>query len=154
MNSTIENRKARHDYFLLEIFEAGLILLGSEVKSIREARVNLKDSFARIIKGEVFLYNCHISPYSHIQATEGIDPVRVRKLLLNREEIERLEVKCKSKGMTIVPTKLYFKKGRVKVEIALGRGKQAHDKRETIRRRIDERESNQAIKSHQSRHRT
>jgi len=153
MNSTIENRKARHDYFLLENYEAGIVLLGCEVKSIREGKVNLKDSFARLIKGEVYLFNCHIAPYSHVQSITGIDPIRTRKLLLNRAEIIRIDTKIKGKGTTLVPTKMYFKKGHVKVEIALGQGKKAHDKRETIKRRIHDRETNQAIKSHQRRSR-
>ncbi len=148
MNTTIENRKARHDYFLEDRYEAGVCLLGCEVKSIREGRVNLKDSFVRFLKGEAHLFNCHISPYSKIQGHVEIDPIRIRKLLLNRAELIQMETKLRAKGTTVVPTSMYFKKGKVKVEIAIARGKQQHDKRENIRKRIHEKESQQAIKSH------
>ncbi len=148
MNATIENRKTRHDYFLEERYEAGISLMGCEVKSIREGRVNLKDSFVRLLKGEAFLFNCHISPYSKIQGHMEVDPIRSRKLLLHQPEIAKLEVSTRAKGVTIVPTCLYFKKGRVKVEIAVAKGKKEFDKRETLKRKIHDRESHQAIKSH------
>jgi SsrA-binding protein len=142
----IENRKARHDYFLFEKYEAGISLLGSEVKSIREGRVNLKDAFVRIINNEAYLFNCHITPYSKIQGHVDLDSTRNRKLLLNRAEINELMGKTSQKGFAIVPTQMYFKKGRIKVEIALGKGKKEFDKRETIKRRIHDRESAAAVK--------
>ena len=144
-----DNRKARHDYHLLETFEAGVALLGTEVKAIREGRVNLRDSYARVEGGEVFLYGMNISPYSHRGYAEH-DPTRRRKLLLHRIEIRKLIGKTVEKGLTLVPTQLYFKDGRVKVAIALARGKQDHDKRETIRRRETERETRAAIKERRS----
>ena len=117
-----ENRKAFHDYHLLETFEAGLVLLGTEVKAIREGRVNLRDSFARVENGEVFLYNVNISPYSH-RGYADHEPLRRRKLLLHREEIRKLIGKTVEKGMTLVPTRLYFKNGRVKVAVASRRAR-------------------------------
>ena len=147
MSAVVTNRKAHHDYFLFERFEAGVMLLGSEVKSIREGRVNLKDSFVRILKGEAFLFNCHISPYSRIQGYEAMDPTRSRKLLLKRSEIDRLAGQVSQKGYAFIPLSIYFKKGLVKLEIALAKGKKQFDKRETIKRRIHEREKAAAIKS-------
>jgi SsrA-binding protein len=144
----IENRKARHDYFLYEKFEAGIALLGCEVKSIREGKANLKDAFVRIANHEAFLVNMHISSYSKIQGHVDVDPTRTRKLLLNYREIEFLLGKTSQKGFAIIPTVLYFKKGRAKVEIALGKGKKQFDKREDIKRRIHDRESAAAVKHH------
>jgi len=141
-----ENRKAFHDFHLLETFEAGLVLLGTEVKAIREGRVNLRDSFARVEDGEVFLYNVNISPYSHRGYSEH-EPLRRRKLLLHRDEIRKLIGKTVEKGMTLVPTRLYFKNGRVKVAVSLAKGKKEYDKRETIKRRETDRETRAAIKS-------
>src|SRR5947209_20216843 len=141
-----ENRKAFHDYHLLETFEAGVALLGTEVKAIREGRVNLRDSFARIDNGEVYLYNVNISPYSHRGYAEH-EPLRRRKLLLHRDEIRKLIGKTVEKGMTLVPVRLYFKKGRVKVAVSLAKGKKEYDKRETIKRREADRETRAAIKS-------
>ena len=141
-----ENRKAFHDFHLLETFEAGLVLLGTEVKAIREGRVNLRDSFARVENGEVFLYNVNISPYSH-RGYADHEPLRRRKLLLHRDEIRKLIGKTVEKGMTLVPTRLYFKNGRVKVSVALAKGKKAYDKRETIKRREADRETRAAIKT-------
>src|ERR671930_1665610 len=132
--SIAENRKAFHDFHLLETFEAGIVLLGTEVKAIREGRVNLRDSFARVEDGEVFLYNVHISPYSH-RGYADHEPTRRRKLLLHRQEIRKLIGKTVERGMTLVPTRVYFKNGRVKIALGLAKGKQAHDKRETIKRR-------------------
>ena len=140
-----DNRKALYDYHLLETFEAGIALLGTEVKGIREGRANLRDSFARVEQGEVWLYNVHISPYSHRGYVDH-DPKRRRKLLLHRAEIRKLIGKTIERGLTLVPTRLYFKNGRVKVALALARGKQAHDKRETIRRREVDRETRAAVK--------
>lgn len=140
-----DNRKALFDYHLLETFEAGIALLGTEVKGIREGRANLRDSFARVEAGEVWLYNVHINPYSH-RGYADHDPRRRRKLLLHREQIRKLIGKTTERGLTLVPTRLYFKNGRVKVALALARGKQAHDKRETIRRREVDRETRAAVK--------
>lgn len=140
-----DNRKALHDYAVLETFEAGLALLGTEVKSIREGSVNLRDSFARIDRGEVWLLNVHIGPYSHTGYASHEDR-RQRKLLLHAHEIRKLTGKVAEKGLTLVPLQLYFKNGRVKVALALVKGKQAHDKRETIRRREVDRETRAAIK--------
>jgi SsrA-binding protein len=141
-----ENRKAFHDYHLLETFEAGIALLGTEVKAIREGRVNLRDSFARLENGEVFLFNVNISPYSHRGYAEH-EPLRRRKLLLHRHEIRKLIGKTVEKGMTLVPTRLYFKNGRVKVAISLAKGKKEYDKRETVKRREADRETRAAIKT-------
>src|SRR6058998_4126150 len=141
-----DNRKARHDYHLLETFEAGMVLLGTEVKAIREGRVNLRDSFARVEDGEVFLYNVNISPYSH-RGYADHEPLRRRKLLLHRDEIRKLIGKTVERGMTLVPTRMYFKGGRVKVAISLARGKKDYDKRETVKRREADRETRAAIKS-------
>jgi SsrA-binding protein len=142
-----ENRKASHDYHLLETFEAGLVLLGTEVKAIREGRVNLRDSFARIDDGEVYLYNVNISPYSH-RGYADHDPMRRRKLLLHRDEIRKLIGKTVEKGMTLVPVRMYFKNGRVKVAVSLAKGKKEYDKRETIKRRETDRETRAAVKAH------
>jgi SsrA-binding protein len=141
-----ENRKAFHDFHLLETFEAGLVLLGTEVKAIREGRINLRDSFARVEDGEVFLYNVNISPYSHRGYSEH-EPLRRRKLLLHRDEIRKLIGKTVERGMTLVPVRMYFKNGRVKVAVSLARGKKDYDKRETIKRREADRESRAAIKA-------
>ena len=140
-----ENRKAFHDYHILETFEAGLVLMGTEVKSIREGRVNLRDSYARTEGGEVFVYNIHIQPYSH-RGYADHDPLRKRKLLLHQHEILKLTGKVIEKGMTLVPVRMYFKNGRVKVALGLAKGKQAHDKRETIKRREADRETRAAVK--------
>ena len=147
--TTIQNRKARFRFFLFEKYEAGIALLGCEVKSIREGKVNLAESFVRVVKTEAFLFNCHITPYSKIQGHTGIDAVRIRKLLLNRAELDALHEKMSQKGYSIVPLQMYFKNGKVKVEIALGKGKKLQDKREDIKRRLHERESASAIKHHQ-----
>ncbi|PYQ95940.1 MAG: SsrA-binding protein [Acidobacteria bacterium] len=145
-SSIAENRKASHDFHLLETFEAGLVLLGTEVKAIREGRVNLRDSYARVEDGEVFLYNVHISPYSH-RGYADHEPLRRRKLLLHRDEIRKLIGKTVEKGMTLVPVRLYFKNGRVKLAVSLAKGKKDYDKRETIRRREVDRETRAAVKS-------
>ena len=142
-----ENRKAFHDYHILETFETGMVLVGTEVKSIREGRVNLRDSFARAENGEVFAYNIHIHPYSH-RGYADHDPMRKRKLLLHAHEIRKLIGRTVERGMTLVPLRMYFKNGRVKMEIGLARGKQLHDKRETIKRRETDRETRAAVKRH------
>jgi SsrA-binding protein len=141
-----ENRKAFHDYHILDTWEAGVALLGTEVKSIREGRVNLRDSFARIERGEVWLYNVNISPYSH-RGYADHEPLRQRKLLMRRDEIRKLIGKTAEKGMTLVPLRMYFKHGRVKVAVGLAKGKKDYDKRETIKRRETERETRAAVKS-------
>ena len=146
-SSIAENRKAFHDFHMLETFEAGMVLLGTEVKAIREGRVNLRDSFARIEDGEVFLYNVNISPYSH-RGYADHEPLRRRKLLLNRNEILKLVGKTVEKGMTLVPVRMYFKNGRVKVAVSLAKGKKEYDKRETIKRRDVDRETRAAVKEH------
>jgi SsrA-binding protein len=139
------NRRARHDFELGEKFEAGLVLVGSEVKSLRAGKANLKDSFARLQHGEVWLHNAHISPYDPASQF-GHDPLRARKLLLNRKEIDKLDGKVKERGLTLIPLRLYFKKGRAKIEIALARGKKRHDKRASIREREVAREMDRAVK--------
>jgi SsrA-binding protein len=141
-----DNRKAFHDYHVLDSWEAGVALLGTEVKAIREGRVNLRDSYARLDKGEVWLMNVHISPYSHT-GYAGHEERRQRKLLLNRHELNKLSGQVREKGLTLVPLQMYFKGGRVKVALALVKGKQAHDKRETIRRREVDRETRAAVKA-------
>jgi SsrA-binding protein len=145
-----ENRKASHDYHLLETFEAGMVLLGTEVKAIREGNVNLRDSFARLEGGEVWVYNVHISPYSN-RGYADHEPTRRRKLLLHRQQIRKLIGKTVERGMTLVPTRIYFKDGRVKMAISLAKGKKAHDKRETEKRREADRETRAAIKERRSR---
>ncbi len=140
-----DNRKARFDYEILETFEAGLVLLGTEVKAIREGRVNLRDSYARVEGGEVWAYNIHISPYSHRGYVDH-EPLRRRKLLLHKGEIRKLIGRTVEKGLTLVPLRLYFKNGRVKMALGLARGKKAPDKRETIKRRETDRETRAAIK--------
>lgn len=141
------NKKALHDYFILERIEAGIVLKGTEVKSLREGRVNLKDSYARIKEGEVYLLDCHISPYpcgGHFNHS----PERPRKLLLKRQEIKKLFGKMTEKGMTIIPVSLYFKNGFVKVELGLAKGKRQYDKREVLRKKEEKREMERAFKRH------
>lgn len=141
-----ENRKAFHDYHILQTWDAGVVLLGTEVKAIREGRVNLRDSFARVEHGEVWVFNVHISPYSHRGYAEH-EPLRQRKLLLRRDEIRKLVGKVGEKGMTLVPLRMYFTRGRVKMAIGLAKGKKDFDKRETIKQREAERETRAAIKA-------
>ncbi|MBI4447095.1 MAG: SsrA-binding protein SmpB [Acidobacteria bacterium] len=139
------NRKAFHDYEILERFEAGIVLKGTEVKSIRDHKVNLKDSYAQVQQGELWLRNCHISPYSH-GTDANHDPTRPRKLLMHRREIARLAGKIVRRGFTLVPLAVYFKDGKVKVEVALARGKHTHDKRETERKKAVERDIQTELK--------
>jgi SsrA-binding protein len=138
------NRIASHNYFLLEKFEAGVVLSGTEVKAIRGGKANLKDSYGLVKDGELWLLNCHISPYEHGSYANHA-ATRTRKLLMHKEEVLKLHTKTQIKGQTLIPTRLYFKNGRVKIEIALAKGKQLWDKRETERRRTDEQEARQAI---------
>lgn len=140
------NRKAYHDYFIEEKFEAGIVLKGTEVKSLRDRRVNLQDSYADVKEGEVFLHHCHISPYSHGNMMNH-DPIRTRKLLLHRKEINKLLGKTQQKGLTLIPLRLYFsERGQVKVELGLAKGKKQHDRRESIKAREAGREVERAIK--------
>lgn len=141
------NKKAFHDFFILDSFETGIILIGCEVKSIREHRLNLKDSFGRIKKGELYLYNMHISPYGKSRI-EDINPRRLRKLLMHRKEIDRLEGKLTDKSLTLVPLRVYIMKNRVKVEMALVKGKAVRDKRRDIQNREHEIEMKRALKNY------
>lgn len=143
------NREAYHNYFILETFEAGIQLAGTEVKSARAGKVTLKDGYVRVADGEAWLLNVHISPYSHGNR-ENHEPDRDRRLLLHKREIERLFAKIREKGLTLVPTKFYFKGNLVKCEIGLARGKKLYDKRETVARRDQEREARAAIKARNS----
>ncbi len=138
------NRKALHDYFILDRLEAGLALLGTEVKSIRAGRINLKDSYAAVREGQAYLHNCHVSPYSHGNR-ENHDPTRTRKLLLHAREIRKLIGKTQEKGLTLVPLRVYLKRGRIKVELGIARGKKLYDKRETERRKEVDREAKAAM---------
>jgi SsrA-binding protein len=140
------NKKAYHDYFIDETYEAGIVLTGTEVKSLRQGDANLKESFCRIRNGEVFINNMHISPYEHGNI-HNVEPTRMRKLLLHSAEIIKLTRKVEEKGLSLVPTKIYFKNSLVKLEIGVGRGKKMHDKRETLKRKEADREMAKAIKS-------
>jgi len=139
------NKKALHDYFVLQKLEAGIELTGTEVKSLRDGKANLKDSYVAIERGEAYLVGMHISPYSHGNI-QNHDPERRRRLLLHKREIEKLHEQIQEKGLTVVPLRLYFKSGRVKTEIAVVRGKKLYDKRETEKRREQEREAAAAMK--------
>lgn len=142
------NRKARHDYHIIETYEAGIALAGTEVKSLRQGKANLKDSFARVEKGELFLYNMHISPYEKGNIFNK-DPLRPRKLLMHRKEIDRLYGLVKEKGVTLIPLRVYLnERGLVKVELAVAKGKTLYDKREDIKRRDAEREMEKAFKNY------
>jgi len=148
MSSTeivIQNRKARHEYHILETMEAGLVLQGTEVKSLREGRGNFVDSYAKIQNGEVFLYNFHISPFSR-ERRFNHDPLRVKKLLLHRKEIRKLIGRVEEKGLTLIPLKVYFKNGKAKVELALARGKKLYDRREDIAERDAQRAMERAMR--------
>lgn len=140
------NKEARHTYALFDSFEAGIELKGGEVKSLRAGKASLKESFARVEKGEILLYNMHISPYKGT-TVDIPDPQRVRKLLLHKKDIVKLEAKTAQRGFTIIPTKIYFKKGYAKVEIAIARGKKLWDKRQAIRKREVEREMRRSLRS-------
>ena len=140
------NRRARYEYEILDTWEAGIALLGAEVKSLRTGKANLSDSYATVRRGEAFLVNVHISPYDKA-GRDNPEPRRERKLLLHRREIARIRASVAEKGLTLVPLKLYFKNGRAKVELGLARGKRRYDKRETIRRRDQEREMQRAVRA-------
>jgi SsrA-binding protein len=140
-----QNRKAYHDYHIEETVEAGIVLLGTEVKSLRDGKANLKDCYVLMKGREAFLLNCHISPYSHGNILNH-DPLRTRKLLMHREEIDKLSGKAAAKGYTLIPLKIYFKDSRAKVEIGVARGKRLFEKRETIKEREAKREIERAMK--------
>ena len=145
-NAVATNRKAYHDYFIEEKFEAGIMLQGTEVKSLRDGRVNLQDSYASVKGNEVFLHHCHISPYSHGNIMNH-EPLRTRKLLLHRKEINKLLGKTQQQGLTLIPLRIYFsKRGHAKVELGLAKGKKQHDRRETIKTREASREVERAMK--------
>ena len=148
VNLTFKNKKAFHDYFVLETYEAGIELKGSEVKAIRDSRVNLKDSFIRIVKNELFVFNMHITHLSTAHSTYRPDERRDRKLLLHRREIDKLQSKVNKDGLTIIPLKLYFNnKNMVKMQIGLAQGKKLHDKREDLKKKTMQRETQQALKN-------
>jgi SsrA-binding protein len=140
-----ENRKARHDYHIEETFEAGMVLTGTEVKSLRQGRANLRDAYAAIENGELFVYNMHISPYTHGNMFNH-EPKRTRKLLMHKREIMRLLGQTQEKGYTLVPLKVYFRRGLAKMELALARGKKLYDKREAIARRDEKRRIDRILK--------
>jgi SsrA-binding protein len=140
-----QNKKAAHDYFIDEVFEAGMVLKGPEVKSLREGRASLVDSYARVRKGEVFLYNMRITPYPHAHHVD-LEPIRVRKLLLSKREIKRLIGKTEQKGYTLIPTKVYFLGSWAKVEVALAKGKRKYDKRQALKEKDMKREMDQIRK--------
>ncbi len=146
MKIIAQNRKAFHDYSIEETVEAGIQLTGTEVKSLREGKANLKDSYVIVKNGEVFLFNCHISPYSHGNIMNH-DPLRTRKLLLHKKEISRLQGKAAIKGYSLIPLKLYFKGSHVKVEVGLARGKKQYEKRESIKKKEADREIERAMKT-------
>lgn len=143
-----DNRQARHLYEILETYEAGIELKGTEVKSIREGRSNLRDGYVIIRGGEAWLLNVHVSPHSTASQYFNHDPVRTRKLLLHKDEIRKLIGKVEQKGLTLVPLKMYLKKGLVKVSVGLGKGKKLHDKREDLKKRDDKREMERAMKNY------
>jgi len=144
------NRKARHEFEILETFEAGLVLRGPEVKSLREGKVGFQDAFARIEGGEVWLHSLHISPYEQANRYNE-DPLRARKLLLNRQEIRRLVGRVEEKGLTLVPLQIYFRRGYAKVTLALARGRKLYDKREKLKRKSQDDEARRAMDSHRKR---
>ena len=141
-----QNKKARHDYTILDTIEAGIVLQGTEIKSIRNSRINLKDGFVRIRNGEAYLYNVHISPYEQGNIFNH-DPLRTRKLLLHKKQIQKLEQETKGTGMTLVPLKVYIKDGYAKVLIGLAKGKREYDKRETLKRKDQERQIDRALRN-------
>ena len=143
-NDVAVNRQAFHNYEILEKFEAGIVLTGTEIKSARDGRVNLKDAYGLVRAGEVWLLNCHISPYSHGNYSNH-EPLRTRKLLLNRSEIRRLIGRTTEKGLTLVPLRVYLKNGKLKCELALAKGRKLHDKREVEKKKTIDKETRQAL---------
>jgi len=146
----VVNKRARHEYHILETFETGIALDGSEVKSMRAGGVNIKEAFAKIENAEVFIHSMHINPYEQASSFNH-DPLRIRKLLLHKREIKRLIGQTSQKGLTLVPLRIYFKRGRAKVEIALAKGKKLYDKRDAIKKKVINRETEKALKQHQKR---
>ena len=144
-NDISVNRQAFHNYDIIEKFEAGMVLTGTEIKSARDGRVNLKDAYGLVKAGEIWLLNCHISPYSHGNYANH-DPLRTRKLLLKRSEINRLIGRTTEKGLTLVPLRLYLRNGRLKCELALAKGRKVHDKREVSRQKTIDKETRQVLK--------
>jgi SsrA-binding protein len=144
------NRSAGHDYFLSDRIETGIVLRGTEVKSVRHGQADLKDAYGLVKDGELWLLNAHIGPYRH-GSYSNHEPLRTRKLLAGRAEIDRLAAKLRAKGLTLIPTRMYFRHGKVKVELALAKGKQTWDKRETERRRTEEREARDAMRARKAR---
>jgi SsrA-binding protein len=140
-----QNKQARLHYEIGETYEAGIALVGTEVKALREGKCNLTDSYAAIQDGEAFIHDMHISPYSHGNIMNH-DPLRVRKLLLHRRELKRLYGKTREKGLTLIPLRIYFKSGKIKVELGVGRGRKLHDKRQELKRRTDKREMERAFR--------
>ena len=140
-----DNRKARHDYFIEETYEAGLALTGTEVKSLRQGRANLRDSYAAVQDGQIFLYNVHISAYEQGNRF-NVDPMRTRRLLMHKSEILKLRQQTREKGYTVVPLRLYFRRGKAKVELGLAKGKHTYDKRDELARRDAEREIDRAVR--------
>jgi len=147
-NDISVNRQAFHNYDIIEKFEAGMVLTGTEIKSARDGRVNLKDAYGIVKTGEVWLLNCHISPYSHGNYANH-EPLRTRKLLLKRSEINRLIGRTTEKGLTLVPLRLYLKNGRLKCELALAKGRKVYDKREVSRQKTIDKETKQALRERQ-----
>ncbi len=144
-----KNRKARREYEILDTFECGLVLRGSEVKSLRDGKVQLAEAFARVVRGEVFLYGMHISPYSHASTHVQLDPTRERKLLLHKWEINRIQARVAQDRLTLIPLSLYFLDGRAKVELGLARGLKLHDQRQKIAKRDADREARRALSDRQ-----
>ncbi|QGG46225.1 SsrA-binding protein SmpB [Heliorestis convoluta] len=143
-----ENRRARHDYHIEETYEAGMVLKGTEIKSLRSGKGNLKDSFARVVDGEVILYNMHISPFEQGNRYNH-EPLRNRKLLLHKSEIRKLQAAVQQKGLTLVPLRIYLKRGMAKLELAIGRGKKQYDKRQDIAKKDAQREMARAVRERQ-----
>jgi SsrA-binding protein len=146
MAASIQNHKARRDYFILETLEAGIELKGTEVKSLRNARASIDEAFVRVERGQCWLYNCHITPYEFGNRW-NVDPLRPRRLLLHKKEIDRLTGRLQVKGMALLPLKIYFTKSFAKVELGLGKGKAQHDKREALKRKTAEREIDRATRA-------
>ena len=144
-----QNRRVRHDYDVLDVFECGIVLVGSEVKSLREGKCQLKDSYVRIERGEAWLFGVHIPPYLHARGFGTHEPERTRKLLLHRREIEELRSRSQQESLTIVPMAVYFDKGHAKVDVALARGRKTYDKRRALAERDSKREAERAMRGHE-----
>ena len=140
-----QNKTARLNYFIDDTYEAGIVLVGTDVKALREGKANLKDSYAMVKDGEVFIHEMHISPYSFGNRSNH-DPLRVRKLLLHKNEIKRLYGKSREKGLALIPLKIYFRKGKVKIEIGVGKGKKLYDKRESLKSKMDKRDMDRGMR--------